>query len=135
MSNILKLISRLRFKKLSPKVYAIVLMDTKNMVRYLWVGVDYTLEDATEKALQGAHESWPQDQTVKLWKPLMYDIIQPTELFEGFLHNEAIVMKQSKEMKNALMRQIIESRDKKLYQENRSKFSKEERLLLEEKLK
>jgi hypothetical protein len=131
----MELISRLKPKKVYPKVYAMVLVDSKGYTRKVWLGCAYTYEDAIIEAINSAVQTFPTEPGVQLWKPSIYDIIEPEELFEGFLENQIKIEKQTKEEKNNLMKTIVESKDKNLYLKNKHKFSKEERLLLEEKIK
>jgi len=135
MSSIMELISRLKPKKVYPKVYAMVLIDAKGYTRKVWLGCAYTYEDAVTEAINSAIAMFPNEPGVNLWKPSICDIMEPEELFEGFLENQVKIEKQTKEEKNNLMKTIVETKDANLYKKNKHKFSKEERLLLEEKIK
>ena len=64
-----------------------------------------------------------------------HECLEVGKLFDSFIDSEVEEAKPLESEKNKLMKKIVETKSKALLEKNRSKFTKEELLFLENKLK
>jgi len=147
----LEFTSRIRRKEVEPRIYTIVLID-KGVARKLWTGLAYTFEDALDAARVDASDAFPAEgESVFFWKPLMFDIISFHDLKKMLIEMGAleltarqvkkkttkkrIVKKKIKSTKNDLIKDIIDNKDKKLLNLNKSMLTSAELKYVKDKLK
>ena len=109
-----------------PKVYSLLHMD--GVMSFMTCVSAYSLEEASEKAIKNiqtrANETKYDAKNVRL---SMYNIATLEDLFPSEIS-------EVKDTKNSLMTQIIEQKDRTLYETNQAQFSEFEKKLIEEKL-
>jgi hypothetical protein len=128
--NLQKLISTIKKKIISPRIYAIELLCRQ--YTHLTIQIAYTFEEAFSIALKNLKETL-QDRydrnAVVLGKYVSKDI--HTAITES---TELVMLEDEIGDKNVLMRKILETKNVELYHENLSIFTESEKKLLNEKL-
>lgn len=131
---IYKIISSIRQKWVAPRVYGIVLK-VKGF-QQLSLQSAYSLEEAIIKAKKELLKnkiSGVSNYDVDMSKIDMFCHIETEELFADYFENKMTELTEEPkndltlgEKKNLLMKRIVETKDLKLLEENRSVFSKAE---------
>ena len=129
MTNLYEYITSIKEKLVKPKVYALVLTDGKK--RFLWQVAAYSLEEAYGEAKKKLQSMQPADDVGK-FKIDLFTHDEVDKLFLGFVSKE---MKENKNPIEELMKVIIEKKDKKMFEENKSSFSEPQIKFIEDKLK
>lgn len=132
MTNLYNIITSIKKKIVSPKVYSIHFENTRTHENYLTLIVAYDLEEAINCSNVKIHQNSPlidlSDLTVKMFVtlPLRQIIEEATEAH--LLPNNTTIDK------NELMKKIISSHDINTFHENLSIFSSEETAYLNNEL-
>lgn len=138
--NLLKYVSKIKRKTVEPKVYAVVFAHLSKGEQHLYHGVHYSLEDAYAafRSEQKKEGKW-KDNDDGAWKPQMWTMTALStflaEASEDSIEIEEATPDETEDNKNALIKRIVATKDKKLFEANKDKFSENETKYIMEKLK
>lgn len=155
MKNLIKLISKLKKKTAEPKFYSLVLKCSADFGEwlFLWSGIEYDLEHAMGKAKKDVQEKTQKtgrsliDVKIDMWTiTSIEDIInqscdtnfkktQVNEIEKTENKTKTNLKNEIKNIKNNIITEIIENKDKKLFEENKDSFSSAEIKFINNSLK
>lgn len=137
----LKLISRIKKKVVSPKMYAVTVISQQ--YTRLWMGFAYSLDEAVGNARQEATKAIPAYHG--LWQLQLYGSIEAKQLIENMTSHKVtetvlpqkektVVPLKKAKVVNKLLHNIIASGDKTLIENNKELLTKAEISFLKEKM-
>lgn len=130
MSKILSMTTYLKRKIVMPKVYAVEMKTSNKSI--LWMGVAYSLEEAIRKARNMALKEYTSTR-MGHWSVGKYTYESLETLVVAGCDLQ-LKPEETWETKDVLMKKIIDTKDKKLFDANRSRFTTTELQLLQDKL-
>lgn len=132
--NISKLITSLRSRLQSPRVYAMVLTNGFHQVLELMAAYDY--DEAFSKSVDKLRKQLPSES--QEWKVFLWSKFEVKELISAITElstcEEQIAPETGNVSKNDLMRFIVENKDRALFEARRGEFSVNEQQYLIERL-
>ena len=131
--DLFKLTQQLRKKRVDPKIYAVVIKRAADGSSYLWQGIEYSLDGALSRARQNIAKSTKVNPLE--WTIFLHGCESIKELVSKAIEISVDGVQTKKADKNALMQKIVDTKDVKLFNENKKKFNKQEIKLIKESLK
>lgn len=129
-NSLFQFIDQLKSQVIKPKVYAIVLRVSG--MQYLSMQAAFSLEEA----FAVAKDSFKRDNpNVSMTQGVTLEMFVQGELMEIFSSFLTAKVKKEEGDKNTLMKQIVESKDLKLFQENKALFTENEQKYLQAELR
>jgi len=134
--SITKIISKIKKKLISPSIYVVDM--EANDLSIMHISLTYSLEEALELARAFLRQQQPTSQIPSYtWKLNKYHITTIDKLIKENILLEfetPAIKKKEVSPTNALMQQIIDTKDIKLFQTSKNKFNNSELAMLKNKL-
>lgn len=117
------------------KVYAVLFREDNTDKMFLTTFLAYSLDDVYETI----RRQMPSNEA---WLPYMWHCVSIADLLRGavqtgissIVENKEPVPDNPRDLKNKLMKQIIDKKDRKLFEDSKIIFSEDEKKFIEDKL-